>query len=161
MVEKPLIVRDSREKTGWDFVEDDFFAGTIIEKIGAGDYGIKGLTHLLFLERKANTAELCKNITEDRFWGLLERAKNYKYKYMVIEATYDDFIKFPLNSGMPVWHQKHLKITSNFLISCLIRMSVEYGIHIVFAGSIDGAEHFTHALLKRFYKLEQHNVLKT
>lgn len=160
-MDKVLILKDTREQRGWSFPEDDTFAGTSIETIKYGDYSLKGYSHLIFIERKASTGELATNITEDRFWRLLENSKDFKYKYIIIEADYEDFLNFPLNSTIPKRRHRYMRVKSNFLISCLMRMSVDYGMNLIFAGTPAQAEKFAHALFKQILKTENNiNVIQ-
>ena len=151
---KPLIIKDTREQRGFDFPEDDIFAGTVVEKLNYGDYSIQNLTHLIFIERKASTSEISKNVFEDRFTRLLENAKQYKYRYIIMEFDWDDVINFPLNSGIPKHKQKYLKIKSAFLQSYLTKISIDYGFHIVYAHNAECAEKFTYNLLKNIWRKE-------
>lgn len=54
MVDKFSIIRDTREKEGWNF---DFYSSCAIESRGlkTGDYTLEGLEEILCIERKANT----------------------------------------------------------------------------------------------------------
>ena len=46
VIEKPIIVIDTREKQPWCWDHDDEFGGVLYEKLDGGDYSIKGLEHL-------------------------------------------------------------------------------------------------------------------
>ena len=157
MPNKLLILKDSREQKGYDWGEDDFFRGTRIEKIDFGDYSLEGLTHLIFIERKASTSELSQNICEERFKKLLIRARQYKYKYILCEFDYEDILNFPLNSGIPKWQYKKLKVKPAFMNAFISRLSVE-GFQIIFAGNALNAEKFCYSILKYIYKQEVLNV---
>lgn len=153
---KPLIIKDSREHEGhgYDYPEDDTFAGTKIEKLSVGDYAIEGYQHLIFIDRKKTTSELANNLSEERFEKLLIKASKYKYKYLLMEFDLEDIYNFPLNSGIPVRYFKRCKIRPAFLASWLARISIDYGINLIFATSEKDAEKFCYALLKRIYKTE-------
>jgi len=153
---KPLIIRDTREKEthGYDYPETDIFGGTKIEKVEVGDYSIEGLTHLIFIDRKASTSEIAMNITEDRFKKLLERATSYKYRFLVCEFDWEDILTFPIASGIPLRKQKYIKITSAFLQSFFTKLSIEYDIHVLFAGNAERAEILTYNILKGIWKKE-------
>lgn len=164
---KPLIIKDDREKTGWDFPEDNFFSGTLIKRVKFGDYTLEGLDNI-FLERKNSTGEIGYNLITERFWALIENIKYHKYKYIIIEASFDDIINYPLNSQLktPIWNHATkkwmvnvaTKIKPQFLIDTLARLGVEFGISVIFAGNKLNAEKLAHSILKEIYKLETANV---
>lgn len=153
---KPLIIKDSREHEGhgYDYPEDDTFAGTKIEKLSVGDYAVDGLQHLIFIDRKKTSSELANNISEARFEKLLQKASKYKYRYLLMEFDLEDIYQFPLNSGIPVRFFKRCKIKPAFLASYLARIAIDYDINLIFAGNAEQAEKFCYALLKRIYKTE-------
>jgi len=150
---KPLIIKDTREQTGWSFGEDDFFAGMKIEKLNVGDYSLDKLSHLIFIERKANTGELSSNFIAPRFKKLLLKSQYYKYRYIIIECDYEDILQFPLNSNIPRWQHKKMRITSQFLNSYITKLTLD-GFNVIFAGNSKNAEKFCYNLLKQIYKRE-------
>lgn len=153
---KKLIIRDTREKLnhGWDWPEDNIFAGTKVDTLKYGDYSIEGLEHLIFIERKNTTAEFAHNCCEDRFKRLLERGAQYKYKFCIMEFDFEDILTFPINSGLPRWQFKKIKISPAFLISALSKMSIDFGIHVMYAGNAMRAEKLCYSILKQIYKIE-------
>lgn len=154
---KPLIIKDSREQLGYDFPEDDTFAGTKIEKLSVGDYAVEGYQHLTFIDRKKSTSELANNMSEARFEKLLQKASKYKYRFLIMEFDMDDVYNFPLNSGIPVAKFKYCRIKPAFIASFLARIAIQYDINLIFAHNATDAEKFCHALLKRIYKEECSN----
>lgn len=158
---KPLILKDDREKTGWEFPEDGTFAGTKVQRVLYGDYTIEGHEDI-FLERKNSTGEIAYNMINERFWNLMENAKHLKYKFIIIEADYQDILNYPLNSQLKptVWNPTRKRYVTNvatkikpaFLIECMSRLAVEYGMSVIFAGSATAAEKAAHSLLKEILK---------
>jgi ERCC4-type nuclease len=151
---KPLIIADSREQKPYDYPETETFAGTKVEKVAAGDYSIEGLEHKIFIDRKLSTAELAKNIVEDRFHRLLEKAKEYEYKFLLLEFDLEDIYTFPINSQMPRWQQKRCRISPAFLESFITRIMTDYGIHVVFTGNHEQGEKICYSILKNILKKE-------
>lgn len=156
MEDRFLIVRDTREKEdhGYMWSEDNFCRGTIVEKLDYGDYSVKNLEHLIFIDRKKSTSELSQNLCEERFKALLNKVQRFKYKYILCEFDYEDILNFPLNSGIPRWQQKKLKVTPAFMNSYLARLTIQ-GFNVVYAGNSQNAEEFCYSLLKNIYKVEQ------
>lgn len=155
-----LVLKDTREKKGvWHFPEDDHCLGTISEKVDHGDYSIKGLEGYIFLERKANLAELAHNITEDRFTRLLENAREYKYRFIIIESYYDDLFNFPHNEDVPRFIKKKIRITPGFLMAFISRCYVTYQIPVIFAGSHSNAQKIAYRLLKDIFEKEKDNMV--
>lgn len=156
MMGKKLLIRDTREKTahGWDWPEDNTFAGTKIATLKYGDYSIEGLEHLIFIERKKSTAEFAANCCEDRFERLLEKGAQLKYKFCILEFDFEDILTFPINSGMPRWQWNKVKISPAFLVSTLSKMSIDFGIHVMYGGNAERAERLCYSILKRIYKNE-------
>jgi len=111
------IIRDSREKDGmgWNFRASANCSGMEIEKLNVGDYTVKGLENILMIERKTlgdlwNTLGNVDNYK--RFLREMERAKDHKVKYLIIEATLGD-----VNKGyfwfVPGGRKKRSKVSSN------------------------------------------------
>src|SRR5258708_1569871 len=94
-----IIEKDSREKPneGWNFEPEEKEAGKVqilgteIIGIDAGDYRIKGHNDLLIIERKAGFSELFGNLAnkehKERFERELEKFKDIKHKYIIIESV--------------------------------------------------------------------------
>lgn len=152
---KPLIIADTREQKPYDYPETDVFAGTKVEKVSVGDYSIEGLTHKIFIDRKLSTAELAKNIVEKRFYRLLDKARLYTYRFLILEFDLEDVYNFPLNSNMPLWQRKKCRISPAFLESAITKIAVDYGINIIFAGTHERGEKICYSLLKTIYRTEK------
>jgi len=128
------VVIDTLEKVGiWDF--------PIFENrhLKTGDYSIAGYEDILCLERKRTTGEIAANSTEQRFIRELERMTLFKYKFMLLEFTMDDVLRFPNNSTIPRKRWPQLKVTSEFIFKFLMEASVHYGVNIMFCGDRENA----------------------
>ena len=156
MTNKIFIVKDSREQKGWDFKEDpDFCKGTIIEKIDFGDYSIAGLEqNILVLERKSSPGEIHNNALASHFQKYLDNIINFKYKYMVMEFGVDELLSYPWGNGLPKNICRKIRINGKFLLSYLTKISIEYNINLIFAGSPKNAEKIAYQILKQVYKKE-------
>lgn len=114
MKELPVLVIDSREKQPLEFEGDEAFAGIEHRKLDSGDYSIKGLEHIIAIERKASVDELFVNFTKDkeRIKAEFIRLKDYRFKVIVIEENYEDILnpQFSLGSFNYVLHLILMKI---------------------------------------------------
>ena len=82
---KFLVVKDTREKDGWYFKESDYCQGMIDQKLDTGDYSVQGLEDVLCIERKGSVSEIANNIVDKRFDRELDRMKEFKYKFLILE----------------------------------------------------------------------------
>ena len=96
-------------------------------KLDTGDYSIKGMENVFMVERKSSVDELFMNLGVQwkRFEREMERAKPYKYKYLVIEATMREVYR----------GSRYSKMTGRFIMARLVDLQLKYGVQVVFAGS--------------------------
>jgi len=131
------VIRDTREKEGhgWEFKKHKEEKrpprcnGMIEQTLETGDYTLVGYEDLLIIERKADYCELWVNYGKRQlFEEEMERMKNIKYKYILIEShlTKDHF------SLSPPQFQRN--VPGKALINWLVSLSAEYGVHIVPVG---------------------------
>jgi len=149
------IIRDSREQNGYTFEPYDNgkwkCTGCIEKKLETGDYTLEGLEDHLCIERKASTGEMAVNFGKDktRFMEEIDRMRYYEHKYLVLEFSFNDLLRFPEGSNIPVRTIPHLRVTGNYMIRELLELQVRHGIHVVFAGDRSGGYHYVNALLRR------------
>jgi hypothetical protein len=145
------IIRDTRERNGWDFA---FYEGIELDsrKLDSGDYTTELLEDIVVIERKATATELANNLgkrtAKARFYREFERMKPLSKAYIVCEFPESNVYEFPKNSGLPKAQMAKVRITGNYLRKLLndIRDDFE-NIEIVFCNSRDEAETFTHDTL--------------
>lgn len=133
-MKKYKVYRDTSEKLGWWFQSSDVCEGTEEFNLFTGDYTIEGFQEKLIIERKANTAELAKNIYEDRFEEELKRMDSFKYPFLIFEFDMEDVLGFPVNSGIPQRLWPKLKTTPELLLSKILSYDMRYKTKILFAG---------------------------
>lgn len=146
---KFTIIKDSREQQPWTFSRAKCVEDIQSGKLDTGDYSVVGYESLIAIERKASTSEIANNVTESRFKDWLTRLSKFRYKYIICEFSLDDVLNFPANSGIPAKLFGKIKISPAFLISCLAKIEVDYGIPVIYAGSRQAAETIAEALIKR------------
>lgn len=150
-MDKMIIRRDTREKEnkGYYWEENDWCEGYVTEKIETGDYTIVGLEDKVCIERKNSTAELSKNISEDRFYREMERMALIPHSFIICEFTLEDILNFPINSGIPQKRWKWLKITSKILLKRITEIQIKYGIKVIFCGNKENAWQMVNSIFKR------------
>ena len=153
-MDKFKIIQDTREQKPFIFPDDECYSEVIVAKLDTGDYAIDGLQQFIAIDRKGSIGELAGNISESRFKDVLQRMSEAKYKFLVLEFDLQNVMQYPVGSNIPQKIWKDLKITSNFLLSFIAQIQVNYGIHVVFAGDHDNASLITLKILKRIWKNE-------
>jgi len=128
------VIVDTREKNPWQLTSS-CIRDTIYKKIDAGDYTVEGLEDILCIERKMSVAEIAQNVTTKRFVKALERMSECRFKYLLLEATLDDVINYPKGADLPPKALERVRITGGYVLRCINRMEVKYGIHFIFCGN--------------------------
>ncbi|MCZ6651725.1 MAG: hypothetical protein O7D91_01675, partial [Planctomycetota bacterium] len=83
----PVVIIDTREQHPWSFANLPTERATL----DSGDYSIVGLTHLVVVERKSLPDLLgCLGRERDRFKRELQRLRGYRFRCLVVEASYAD-----------------------------------------------------------------------
>jgi len=157
---KPTLVVDTREKTPWDFEGDDAFEAIEYRKLDGGDYSIKGMEHLVAIERKATMDELYNNFTKDkeRITAEFERLKDHKFRIVIIEESCEDI----MNPGKYYVNRKGINKFSPMMpvavvISSLTKLMLEHKVHIIFGGA--RAQSVARGILLESYNLHTKDLL--
>jgi len=91
-ITRPTVVIDTREQVPFSFLNfPNWIARTEVGTLKVGDYSVRGMEDVLTLERKS-LPDLLKTLTQDRqrFFRECEVMAGYKYKAIIIEASYED-----------------------------------------------------------------------
>lgn len=134
-----IILQDTREQNPWDF---SFYGFTQQRQtLKTGDYTLVGYEDILCIERKRTTGEIAINIGSKSkpFYAELTRMGSYKYRFLILEFSEQDVSEFPKGSGIPYKTQAKLRISANFILSSITKISNEYGVNVIFAGSRENA----------------------
>ncbi len=130
----PVIVTDSREQTPWEFCNLPTELGTL----ATGDYSLKNLTHLVAIERKSLDDLLaCIGIHRDRFKRELQRLRAFRFRCLVVEASYAD-----LEGG--AWRSK---IQPSHVLGSLAAWMAQYSLPVMLAGDHQAAARFAERYL--------------
>ena len=137
MVEKPVLIVDTREKLPWDFESDDAFADVIYRKLDVGDYSIEGMEEIISIERKASVDELYMNFTKNkaRILAEFERFRPMRFKILVVEESCEDVMnpnKYYVN--IKKINKRNPKMPVAVVSSGLTKLMLEYDVQIVYGG---------------------------
>lgn len=149
---KFTIIRDTREQDGcgWQFRASSNCDGMETAKLDVGDYTLKGLENKIMIERKT-IGDLWGTLGRewDRFQRELERAKDHKLKFLIIEGTLGEIDRGYIYSKVPP-ENIHAK---------LISLQVKHGVHVIFAGRLDRAREYVRRLLAKLHKYAEEGVI--
>lgn len=145
------IIRDTRERRGWDFAFNNI--EIVSRKLDCGDYTTDILENFVVIERKATSTELANNLgkrtAKARFYREFDRMKDLQKAYIVCEFPESHIYSFPKYSGMSPIQLSKVKINGNYLAKLTSQIPIDYpNIEIIFCENRDEAENFTYDILK-------------
>lgn len=133
-IHPPVIVVDTREQSPFEFLELASEVGTL--KIG--DYSARGLTHLIAVERKSLPDLVnCFGNERDRFEKEIQHIGSYRYRAVVVEATFEDIEKGEWRS----------KILPQVVTGSVASWSMRYGVPFYWCGNHDAGARWTEKLI--------------
>lgn len=149
-----IILRDTREKQGWDFPRDTLCLGVEDTALKTGDYTIKGYEEFICIERKKSVSEIAANIGKykKRFEAEMRRIEKIEYRYIICEFSLQDIIEYPKLSNIPKNRRDNMVITGKYILKCLIEYQLEYGVQVIFCDNADNAAAFARSLMKRIHE---------
>lgn len=142
------IIRDTREKHGWDF--PDYEVADAALKIG--DYSIETLENFFVIERKGSISELAGNIVEDRFVRELQKMKDIQYKFLLFEFSMHDLLYYPQTADIPQKYKDKIKLDGNFILRRISEYQFDYDVNILFCDNRQNAQKVAISLFKRAYE---------
>ena len=130
------VIRDTREQEGYYFSEFNTCAGMVDHKLDTGDYSIDGLEDKICIERKGCVEELAQNLGSKKqtFLKEIERMQSFPHKFIVLEFSLEDLIKFPKETRIPIKNKASVKITGKYMLKCLIEFELYNNVHVIFCG---------------------------
>lgn len=145
------VIKDTREKDGYFFGKFNRCSGMVERKLDTGDYTIDGLEDKICVERKGSVEEVAINLGKGKhaFLNEIERMKPFDHKYIVLEFTLEDLLKFPDETRIPKENLKKVKVTGKYILRCLMEFDVFDDVNVVFAGSKYNAFCYISSLFKR------------
>lgn len=149
------VIKDTREQDGYYFRPFNTCAGMIEHKLDTGDYTIQGFEDKICIERKGCVEELAVNLGQKKYAFLdeIDRMKNFEYKFLILEFSLEDLIKFPDETRIPIKNKASLKITGKYMLKCLMEFELYNNIHIMFCGNKHNAFLAVSSLFKRINEM--------
>lgn len=149
-----IIIKDTREKQGWDFPPDGKCAGIEIATMRTGDYTLKGFEDLICIERKKCPSEVAGNlgVKKKPFEAEMQRMSAFKYPFIICEFSMSELLEYPKNSDIPKSRLSNVVITGKYMLKCLLEYQLEYNIKILFCDNAKHAEMVAASLMKRLYE---------
>jgi len=92
-IPKPIVLVDSREQTPLYLFENhpNWFGGVQRVALKTGDYSLEGMEDILALERKSMSDVIGSTMVgRERFIRSCERLSKYRWKAILIEASFED-----------------------------------------------------------------------
>ena len=125
----PCIIIDSREQDALTFANLPADVGTL----DTGDYSVRGLEHLVALERKSLPDLLaCVGRERDRFKRELQRLRAYRFRLLLVEADAAE-----IEAGD--WRSE---LTPAHVMGSLAAWAAQYGLPVWLAGNHEAAGRF-------------------
>jgi hypothetical protein len=145
------IIKDTREKNGFDFISSDH--NIISLKLDAGDYTVECISDKIAIERKASVAEIYGNLIKtkmrERFEREMEILQGLPEAYIVCEFPESNLYEFPHNCGFPPKVKKYIRASGSYLRKLIHNITNDYGIPFIFCNDKAEAETVTLNLLEQ------------
>lgn len=153
---KYLVLKDTREKDGWNFPESETCLGTKIATIKTGDYSIQGYEKKLCIERKKSPEELAANLGKNkkRFDNEIDRMRDFEHAFIICEFSLSSLLDFPHNTTIPNRYKSRMRITGYFILKCLMEYSLNNNVHVLFADNARSAQALASSIFKRVLENE-------
>jgi DNA excision repair protein ERCC-4 len=139
-----IILRDTREQTGYDFACITPPPVVEVATLATGDYSLKGFESRITIERKSlSDAFGTFGRGRRRFQLELERMVGYQFAAVVIESDWETILRRP-----PARSRLHPQT----VLASVIAWSQRFRVHFFTCPDREFAERFTYRLLDRFYR---------
>lgn len=152
---KFVVIKDTREQDGYHFSSFNTCSGMIEQKLDTGDYSIVGMENKICIERKGCVEELAVNLGQKKhaFLDEIARMKDFEHKYLVLEFSLEDLLKFPDETRIPIKNKSSVKITGRYMLKCLIEFELYNGVHVLFCGNKHTAFLAVSSIFKRINEM--------
>lgn len=145
------VIKDTREQEGYYFKQHNTCAGMVERKLDTGDYSIEGLEDKLCIERKGCVEELAINLGQKKYAFLeeIDRMAPFPHKFLILEFSLEDLIKFPEETRIPIKNKASVKITGKYMLKCLCEFQLYNNVNVLFCGNKYNAFIMVSSILKR------------
>lgn len=131
---QPTVLIDTREQVPFEFANLPSEAATLT----TGDYSIKGLDHLVAVERKHLGDFLgCVGASRDRFKRELQRMLSYRFRMLIIETDYATLARGDWES----------KVRPTAVLGSIAAWMAQYSLPVMLGRNHDEAGMFTERYL--------------
>jgi hypothetical protein len=143
------ILRDTREKKGWDWTFGYENVEIVDQGIPTGDYTIEGYEELICVERKSSTSELALNLGKHRkrFENELERLTSFRFRWVLCEFSKSELLDFPKGANIPPFLKKKVRVRGPYLMSLVVGLSEQYETEFIFYSDREQAEQAAYNLM--------------
>lgn len=131
-IPKPVVIVDTREQLPLPIFQNhpNWFAGETIKMLPTADYSVEGMEELLTLERKSIGDLLGCMVTQRvRFLSVCERMAAFRWKAIIIEATYEDLKSDWAGFGIPA------EVHPNSVVGTLDAIEARFAIPILYTST--------------------------
>lgn len=117
-----------------------------VAHLETGDYSVRGATDLLAIERKAlNDLLRCTAQDRDRFMDQMRRLKNYRCKFLIVEADEQDIADGIYES----------RVHPASVLGTLMTVQVRWGINVIHANGQRDAARRVSWICRKVHQLKQ------
>ena len=118
------VIKDTREQDGYFFKQYKSCSGMIEQKLDTGDYSILGLEDKICIERKGCVEELAVNLGQKKhaFLDEIERMSSFPHKFLILEFSLEDLVRFPEETRIPIKNKASVKITGKYMLKCIFEI---------------------------------------
>lgn len=145
------VIKDTREQDGYYFGPHSVCKGMIEKKLDTGDYTIDGLEDKLCIERKGCVEELAQNLGSKKYAFLdeIERMNTFPHKFLILEFSLSDLLKFPDHTRIPDKNKYSVKITGKYMLKCLCEFQLYNNVQVLFCENKYNAFLIVSSIMKR------------
>lgn len=145
------VVCDTREQAPYSFAGASCYAGTTVEpgSLSTGDYSLKGLEHLVAVERKSLPDFVaCLGRERDRFVRELERGRGLECFAVVVEGDFASLAH----------HDYRGQLDAHSACQSVASFVARMGIPVLFAGSRAGGQYAVWSILRQYLQGKRHEL---
>lgn len=149
------VIKDTREQDGYFFKKYKSCNGMIEQKLDTGDYSIVGLEDKICIERKGCVEELAVNLGQKKhaFLNEIDRMSLFPHKFLILEFSLEDLVRFPEETRIPIKNKASVKITGKYMLKCIFEFELYNNVHVLFCDNKYNAFIAVSSILKRINEM--------
>jgi hypothetical protein len=127
----------------------------IEQKLDTGDYSILGLEDKICIERKGCVEELAVNLGQKKhaFLDEIERMSSFPHKFLILDFSLEDLVRFPEETRIPIKNKASVKITGKYMLKCIFEFELYNNVHVLFCDNKYNAFIAVSSILKRINEM--------